>query len=158
MRYDRRKDDSALAQIAESLTKLTEMMETGPHTEADYMLDISPDGVLLINRHGVIVRANRRAETMFWYAPGSMNAMPLDNLVPKERRERHHKHRDGYFGAPRTREMGVGMILTAERADGSEFPVEIALAPFQRPGEDLRVMAVVRDKTERTNDLLEDGF
>lgn len=144
-----RAEDPVLTTIAEALAKLTMLIESGPHTEADRMLDVSPDGVLLVNRHGVISRANRRAEVLFWFPPGAMASMPVDKLIPEDVRSAHAANLAGYFNAPRTREMGVGMVLSGRRADGTTFPVEIALAPFQEPGADLLTMAVIRDKSER---------
>lgn len=145
----RRKTDVTVEHFVAVLEKLTQLIEEQGTTEADRMLDTSPDGVLLVNKHGVITRANRRAETMFWYSTGGMRSMPVEFLVPEDVRERHSAHLAGYFQAPRVREMGVGLLLNGLRADGTQFPVEIALAPFHEPGQDLRTMAVIRDKTER---------
>ena len=60
----------------------------------------------------------------------------------------HRAHRTRYRAEPRLRSMGAGLMLLARRADGTEFPVEISLSPL--PDDDgLRVVAVVRDVTER---------
>ncbi len=51
---------------------------------------------------------------------------------------------ENFNDAPRRRSMGHGLHLTARRADGSVFPVEIALAPADVAGEHV-VIATLRD-------------
>jgi PAS domain-containing protein len=49
---------------------------------------------------------------------------------------------------PKTRNLGAGLQLFAQRADGSRFPVDIMLSPITLEQRRL-VLAVVRDITER---------
>ncbi len=69
-------------------------------------------------------------------------------LVPLNLRAAHGGHRDGYFAAPKQREMGAGLDLMAVRRDGTEFPVEISLSPLEGP-DGISVTAAIRDTTER---------
>lgn len=113
------------------------------------ILDAAPDAMLLVNRHGVIEAANKQAERMFRYLPGQMRGVPLDELVPQRFRDQHTAHRASYMDDPRVRPMGVDLRLFGQRSDGSEFPVEIGLSPYLRVNELPKVVASVRDMTER---------
>jgi protein-histidine pros-kinase len=68
--------------------------------------------------------------------------------VPERFAGGHVAYRAGYVHEPRTRPMGLAGDLFARRKDGSEFPVEISLAPL-RTDEGLLVSAAVRDISER---------
>jgi PAS domain S-box-containing protein len=86
---------------------------------------------------------------MFGYPPGERAGQPVEVLVPDRLRAGHESVRMGYSVAPRPRPMGgPGLDLRGRRRDGSEFSVEISLAPV--PGADgpPLVVAAVRDVTE----------
>ena len=83
----------------------------------------------------------------FGYVRGALNGQQVELLVPTSVRD-HSQHRIGYVRDLVARPMGVGMELAARRADGTEFPAEIALAPLRIEGS-LLVLAAVRDITER---------
>jgi PAS domain S-box-containing protein len=128
----------------------TERGET-PHSEGDAYRAVflnAPDGILLVDREGNVVEANREAERLFGYGSGELIGIEVDFLVPPEVREGHQAHRDAYSRDPRPRPMGIGLELAGVRRDGTRVPVEISLSPFRKEGEDL-VIAVVRDLTER---------
>ena len=112
------------------------------------LFDSSPDGVVIVDREGTIVLANRGAHSMFGYEPGSMAGANVSQLVPARFRDDHAAKRSGYQTNPHARPMGIGLELSAERADGSEFPVEISLSPLESDRGTL-VVAAVRDMTER---------
>ncbi len=105
---------------------------------------LAPDAMLVADREGTIVAANRQASSLFG---GDLEGMSVDDLVPSSLRDRHSDHRADYANTPSTRPMGGGSELAAERHDGTVFPTEISLSPV--PGGDGLVLAAVRDLTDR---------
>ncbi|MCH7985910.1 MAG: PAS domain S-box protein [Acidobacteria bacterium] len=118
--------------------------------EAKYqgLLEAAPDGVVVIDRKGRMVLVNAQAEKMFGYSREEMLGQPIELLVPQRFHGPHIKHHATYFSDPGTRTMGAGQDLLGRRKDGSEFPVDISLSPFQAE-EGLLVTSIVRDITER---------
>jgi PAS domain S-box-containing protein len=112
------------------------------------LVDAAPDGIVVADEHGSILFVNRRTEELFGYGRAELLRRPVEELVPAPLRQVHRAHRTRYGAEPRLRSMGAGLVLFARRADGSEFPVEIGLSPLET-SEGLRVVAVVRDVTER---------
>ena len=95
------------------------------------------------------VFANATTRALFGYTPEQLVGQPLEMLVPERFRIRHGAHVLGYLRDPTNREMGARMAdLFARRADGSEFPAGIRLAPFHDGGKTF-VAAAIRDMTDR---------
>jgi PAS domain S-box-containing protein len=112
------------------------------------VLDSAPDAMIIIDRAGDIVFANRQVDTLFGYEAGSLIGQKVEILLPERFRNRHIGHRRGYTENLRVRPMGTGLDLFARRRDGSEFPVEISLSPAQ-DGEESLAVAAIRDITDR---------
>ncbi len=113
-----------------------------------HFLSLVPNPMLLVNTQGVIVLGNERVCQLFGYEEGALTGRQIGDLLPERYRASHAKQLEEYFGAPRVREMGIGMELTALRADGTEFPVEVSLNPYGEPGA-MYTLASVRAITER---------
>lgn len=107
-----------------------------------------PDGLFLVDADGVIVVANDVAHRMFGYSENELLGQPIDLLLPDRFRAHHHQLRDRYVSAPRKRTMGSQQDLFGRRKDGSEFPIDISLSPFETDGKALAI-AIARDITER---------
>ncbi|MGH9433709.1 MAG: PAS domain S-box protein [Terriglobia bacterium] len=107
-----------------------------------------PDGVLLTNSNGEILRINAQAEKLFGFSRDELLGQPVEMLIPDRFRAAHIGQRNAYHRNPLLRPMGAGLELFAKRKDGTEFPVDIMLSPFETK-EGMRVVAVVRDITER---------
>jgi PAS domain S-box-containing protein len=112
------------------------------------LLEAAPNAIFEVDRDGTIVLLNATAEKMFGYQREELLGQLIEVVVPESLRQRHHEHRERYAQHPTTRPMGIGLELFARRKDGSEFPVEISLSPL-RSGDGSRVMAIVRDITDR---------
>jgi two-component system, sensor histidine kinase len=116
----------------------------------EHLLRFSPDALIVADDRARIRFANETVRELFGHAPESLIGKPLDTLIPERLRMRHTAHTAGYLRNPVAREMAVRSAeLFALRADGSEFPAGIRLAPIRIHGK-LLVAAAIRDNTERT--------
>jgi PAS domain S-box-containing protein len=112
------------------------------------LIESAPDAMVIVNDAGEIQLANGATEKLFGYKREQLAGQPIEILIPERYRGHHPEHRDGFFGAPRARPMGVGLQLWGRRQDGTEFPVEISLSPLEIEG-GLLATAAIRDLTER---------
>lgn len=112
------------------------------------MCESAPDGIAVVEA-GTIVYGNTRLAEMLGYDEAELTGQAVELLVPDELQERHVDDRAEFEAHPTTRPMGLGLDLEARCADGSTVPVEISLSPLL-VGDRHRVIAIVRDVTERT--------
>ncbi len=121
-----------------------------------HLLQFSPDALIVIDSRGIVRFANATMGALFGYTPEQVVGQSVEILVPERFRIRHGAHVLGYLRDPTSREMGARIAdLFARRADGSEFPAGIRLAPFYDGG-DTFVAAAIRDMSDRRaiNDAL----
>jgi PAS domain S-box-containing protein len=107
-----------------------------------------PDGTIMVDESGKVDRVNEAAEAMFGFSRERMIGQCIEMLIPERFRDRHRAHRSHYMKDSKTRAMGANLELFAQRADGSEFPVDIMLSPMEIDQRRF-VLAMIRDITER---------
>ena len=112
------------------------------------LLEAAPDAMVIVDQDARIVLVNAQVEEKFGYHRAELVGELVEILVPERFAGMHVAFRSGYVAEPRTRPMGLAGDLFARRKDGSEFPVEISLAPLETE-EGLLVSAAVRDISER---------
>jgi len=112
------------------------------------LLEAAPDALVIVGRDGCIQLVNGQTERLFGYSRDELLAQRIELLVPARYRAAHPGHRAGYFDDPHARPMGAGLELHGVRKDGSEFPVDIKLAPIETP-EGMLVTAAIRDVSDR---------
>ncbi len=111
-------------------------------------VESAPNAIIMVNQSGKIVLLNSQTEKYFGYQRHELIGESVDRLVPSQYADIHHEHRAEFLSSPQMRNMGVGRDLYALRKDGSEFPVEIGLAPIETH-EGTFVLATVVDITGR---------
>ena len=124
-------------------------------TNFEQVVESVPNGIVMIDRKGLIVLVNAQAEQMFGSPRASLIGLPIETLVPVRYRAEHPESRANFFSSPKARAMGTGRDLYALRQDGTEFPVEIGLNPIET-SQGMMVLASIVDTTERKR--LEEHF
>jgi PAS domain S-box-containing protein len=108
----------------------------------------APDAMVIVDADGSIVLVNERTERLFGYPAAELVGQPVELLVPRLLDDQHTRNRHDYFAAPQARRMGTGLELSGLRRDGTEFPIEISLAPLGTD-EGTMASAAIRDISER---------
>ncbi len=106
------------------------------------------EGILVVDKNGTIVIANKACQDIFGYRGQEMIGMAVDSLVPPPLRKFHFKDREKYEKKPAPRQMGKGRDLSGLRKNGNQFPVEISLNRVQIDSVD-HTIAFIIDITER---------
>jgi PAS domain S-box-containing protein len=113
------------------------------------LFESAPDAVLAVNRQGVIVALNTQAERLFGWTESELVGRTIEVLIPRSAQSKHEALRDHYAQDPQARQMGaVGSDMRGMRKDGTEFFVEVSLAPIPAD-EGLLTVASVRDVSQR---------
>ena len=110
------------------------------------LLEAAPDAMVCVDPDGRIVLVNAQAERLFGYTREELTGQLVEILVPDAFKAGHSGLRAAFAADPQRRPMTAGLDLSARRRDGTTFPAEISLSPFDT-GQDLLVSAAIRDVT-----------
>ena len=103
---------------------------------------------MVIDAGGCIQRVNSQFEELFGYSRKQLLGTPLETLMPE--RSRATPASSPVVASaknPETGTIGDPTVLKGMHANGSEFSVEIKLAPLEGEGEPPLTLCVVRDCT-----------
>ncbi|MEJ7639175.1 MAG: PAS domain S-box protein [Singulisphaera sp.] len=113
------------------------------------ILETALDAILTIDHEGKLVEINPAAETIFGHARGDILGREMCELfVPPSLRGAHRRGLAHYLATGEGPVLGRRFEAAALRADGAEFPVELAITPISADGPPM-FTAHVRDITER---------
>ncbi|MXQ12626.1 PAS domain S-box protein [Microvirga makkahensis] len=111
------------------------------------ILDAALDCIVSINHESNIIEWNTAAERTFGYSREAALGRDLAELIiPPEFRERHRQGMVHYLATGKGPVLNRRIELEAVRADGSRFPVELAISPISS-GDSPRFTAYLRDIT-----------
>ena len=101
------------------------------------VLVCAPEGILVVNREGLIVLANAQTEELFGYGPDELLGVHFAAVLPERFREEHQKQIADYANAPELRPGRVGLEVAALRKDGAALCVAMSICSAEVQGERL---------------------
>src|SRR3990172_9391335 len=113
------------------------------------MLEGALDCIIAIDHQGKILEFNLAAERTFGYTLDQVIGKPLaDLIIPPHLRERHKQGLKHYIATGEGPFIGKAVEVTAMRADGTEFPAELAITSIGQKWPPM-FLGHLRDITER---------
>ncbi|MGE0123565.1 MAG: PAS domain S-box protein [Vicinamibacterales bacterium] len=139
IRHRRRVEAANRAELAANEARKTAMLES------------ALDAIVSMDAAGRLVEFNPAAERMFGHRRQAVLGRELaDVLVPERDRAAHREGMRRYLTTGASRILGRRLEVMALRADGGEFPCELAVAAAPDGGEPF-FTAYLRDLTERND-------
>lgn len=114
------------------------------------LIESMSEGVIFINKEGVILQVNNRTNELFGYSGEELSGLSIEHLIPNRYKSKHKSHIENYFAAPKTRPMGhLNSTLSGLKKDASVFPLEISLS-YINTNNDIIGVAFITDISART--------
>lgn len=113
------------------------------------ILETALDCFVSTDQQSRILEFNKAAERTFGYSRDEVIGRSMPELImPEEFRPRHYESLARYLEAGETRILGKRLEIRGLRADGTEFPMELAVNRIPSQS-DISFYATIRDITER---------
>lgn len=111
------------------------------------VLHSAVDAIITITHSGTIHSVNPATSRMFGYSPDDLLGKNVSMLMPEPYKSEHDEYLARYLNTRRGSIIGVGRRVTGRRANGTEFPIHLAVSEFQVGGR-IYFTGIVRDLTE----------
>ena len=99
------------------------------------ILKAALDAIITCDHEGHIIEFNPAAEQIFGYQREEILGRKLsESIIPQQLRSRHNVGMTRYLETGQPVIMNQRIELTAQRADGTIFPIEFVVAPIQGDG------------------------
>jgi PAS domain S-box-containing protein len=113
------------------------------------VVELALDCIISIDHEGRIIEFNPAAERTFGYKRADViGHLMAELIIPPHLRRQHYAGMRRYLETGEAQVLGKRLELEAMRADGSTFPVELAIVRVPLPGEPV-FTSYLRDLTER---------
>jgi two-component system sensor kinase FixL len=95
------------------------------------VIDNALDALITINPQGTIEAFNPTCEQLFGYSADEVLGCNVSMLMPEPHRSEHDGYLTRYLATGNARIIGTaGRELTAQRKDGSTFPIDLSVSSF----------------------------
>lgn len=146
------KTDSGIYVIA-SIIDISERkrQESALHDQAARIraiVETAVDSIIVIDPVGTIETVNPATEDLFGYKSEELCGQNIAMLMPDPHRSAHDGYLDHYRRTGERKVIGIGRVASAQRKDGSIFPIELAVSEMRIAGQ-RKYTGIIRDITER---------
>lgn len=131
-----------------------ELAESQARTEA--ILETAVEGIVTINKGGIIQSFNQAAEEMFGYRSEEVIGENINMLMPSPYQEEHDQYLKNYLETGERKIIGIGREVRGKRKDGSIFPIELAVSEVEF-GDEVIFTGLIKDisgRRELENEIL----
>jgi len=112
------------------------------------LLEAAPDAMVVVDEVGTIVLLNLQAEHQFGYRRDELVGQNVTAIVPDGFAQRLIADDLRSPAEALAQQIGTGIELLGRRKDGTDFPIEMMLSPFQS-AEGIQVTAAIRNISGR---------
>lgn len=142
--------DPAVIQANSDISALKKAEEAVRSREAHLssILDTVPDAMVVIDQKGSVLSFSKAAEQLFGMTSDKICGRNVSDLMPSPYRSAHDGYIGRYLETGEKRIIGYGRVVTGQRADGSQFPMELHVGEATANGERI-FTGFVRDLTSR---------
>ena len=114
------------------------------------VLELAPDGLMVVDDTGVVELANAQCEKLFGCPRDRLIGQSIEKLVPADDRPWRLILQEALEQTPATHGMGANRDLCGLLQDGTRFPVEIGLSPLPaRNGVGAKLAVSILDISQR---------
>jgi len=128
--------NSDLAQLKTSEARLRSVVES------------AVDGIIVIDAAGIVEAFNQGAERLFGYGASEVIGRNVSMLMPSPYHEEHDGYLARYLRTGEARIIGIGREVTAQRRDGTTFPVQLSVGEMSLAGE-RKFTGIIHDLSAR---------
>ena len=121
------------------------------------LLESAYDSILVLDERGKIEFANSRVKFWLGYEPEELIGQAIDILLPEHIQAFHPHEWETFVNNPGSKYMGGNLEMTARKKDGTNFPVDIAVAPFQSSNGTIYT-AFIKDVTDQRRAVEQQRF
>lgn len=112
------------------------------------ILDNAVEGIVTIDRGGIVQSFNPAAEQIFGYAAQEVIGRNVTMLQPEPHRSHHDEYIARYLGGGVKHVIGITREVQGQRKDGGLFPLLLSVSEI-RLGERIIFTGIMRDITEQ---------
>ncbi len=92
------------------------------------IINTAVDGIMTINKRGVVETMNPAAEGLFGYETDEVIGENIKMLMTEPDRTRHDSYLTNYLETGHKKVIGIGREVMAQRKDGSTFPIHLSVS------------------------------